>query len=908
MLAMVLSSLTIISPVAADDGPGPHSTTARTVLAELFTGAACGPCVPMDYGLDGFIDDHTRTEAVALVYHRSIPGPDVLETSETVQRQRFYLPPGQGASTPNEWVDGIYCGVSHAGSTAASKAWFEQKYTYARQNKSQLSMEIDGLITTAMAGKVWINVTALEDPKESNLYMHAVIVRKTYGPYNGGNGVTIHHWVVRKMLPSVNGESFTISSGQTKPFTYTFDLSNDGYSDEDDIAVVAFVQSHDKTQVTSELYPRSRYIAPMLQSVYTDFRVVPNQPPVISLGQIETDPNPTEDDSVTFKVFYRDVDDYGDNGPTEAKVSFKNQTSGTLQHDLSALSGPNPWTVGKWLGWTTKLSPGTYTYRFNASDIEYFALGDTAWNSTQVVIKPRNKHPELYSPDYSPQSGDTSQIFRFQILYRDMDNEEAASAKIYINSIPHDMSTDSAGPWSDWVLYYYETTLSVGSNHKFYFEFSDGIDEVRFPAETASPNTLPGPFVEAPNNEPTLTAPLFSPQDGDRDTEFTFSVIYTDGEGDHPTRTYIYIDDVPFMMDGVGDYRMGVKFTHKTTLDLGTHMFYFIFDDGKHEVRLPTGTGALDGPTVKNLAPTAVIDLPSDGTRFTPDDLIAFNGLGSTDPEEDALTYLWTSDIQGDLREEASFEVRLIEGMHTITLTVEDAYGATHSTSIQLDVRPKLPHLYIEELRSDIGRPTEADPVRFTVIIGNDGEVKKEGATVTFLVDGTEAYSDKVSVSVGTTQEISFTWISVAGDHTITAEVDGEDEELLITVNTNKEPTADPQIYTIGEQVKFKPGEELVFKSNAQDGDGDELTYEWDWGDGTAKSSGKDATHQYDSDGTYTVTLTVIDVRGGSVVKTLEVVVEKPKKDESPGFGPVLVIGALTIALIGATAVRRRRH
>ena len=67
-----------------------HATTDRTVLVELFTGADCPPCVNADLGLDDYMADHTRSEAVALVYHRDIPRPDKLETPETVARQGFH--------------------------------------------------------------------------------------------------------------------------------------------------------------------------------------------------------------------------------------------------------------------------------------------------------------------------------------------------------------------------------------------------------------------------------------------------------------------------------------------------------------------------------------------------------------------------------------------------------------------------------------------------------------------------------------------------------------------------------------------------------------------------------------------------------------------------------------------------
>jgi outer membrane protein OmpA-like peptidoglycan-associated protein len=53
--------------------------------------------------------------------------------------------------------------------------------------------------------------------------------------------------------------------------------------------------------------------------------------------------------------------------------------------------------------------------------------------------------------------------------------------------------------------------------------------------------------------------------------------------------------------------------------------------------------------------------------------------------------------------------------------------------------------------------------------------------------------------------------------------------------------------------------------SGSSDPDGDQLTYKWDFGDGTTSSfTFPNATHRYDRAGSFTVRLTVDDGRGGS--------------------------------------------
>ena len=503
----------------------------------------------------------------------------------------------------------------------------------------------------------------------------------------------------------------------------------------------------------------------------------------------------------------------------------------------------------------------------------------------------------------SPTEGTTLTVFRYQVLYKDADDQPPASATVYIDGEPHPMLTDSTGPWSSWNTFYCETTLNAGQNHRHYFLFTDGEDPVRLPLITASPNWLPGPSVELPNNLPVLTAARVSPVVGTRDTEFTFSVTYTDLDGEHPTMSYVYVDGVPYhMAPGGSDYEHGVTFTYETRLSLDAHAFFFRFSDGEDTVTAP-GTGTYEGPQVNNMAPTAVIASPPEGARFSGEDTITLSATGSTDPEGDQLTFKWTSDVDGVLGTDEYIEVYLSEGTHEITLEVGDGYEAV-STMVTILVKPYLSRPFIVDIEVSKERPVEGDTVRITVLMGNDGEAKLTGGWIVVELDDTELGREPVSIDVDGSASASFSWLTTPGEHSIIATIDESESQTTVTVTANTPPTAEPKVLNEGET--FKPGEELYFKAQAADANGDGLAYLWEFGDG-GTSTKESPSHVYGEPGTYTVTLTIQDTRGGEVVETFTVEIARPKKkDDSPGPGALSALATLAATASVAILCRCR--
>ena len=72
----------------------------------------------------------------------------------------------------------------------------------------------------------------------------------------------------------------------------------------------------------------------------------------------------------------------------------------------------------------------------------------------------------------------------------------------------------------------------------------------------------------------------------------------------------------------------------------------------------------------------------------------------------------------------------------------------------------------------------------------------------------------------------------------------------------------------------FGKRQEVSFTANAVDRDGEIISYEWDFGDGTTDSTTSNTnTRRYDSPGTYTVTVEVMDEDGAKAIAKTEVYV-----------------------------------
>jgi len=95
---------------------------------------------------------------------------------------------------------------------------------------------------------------------------------------------------------------------------------------------------------------------------------------------------------------------------------------------------------------------------------------------------------------------------------------------------------------------------------------------------------------------PSLSAGAVAPDSGDITTEFTYTVVYQDPEGDAPALAEVRIDGQAHAMALASpgpDYVAGAVFIYRTLLESGSHLYQFAFDDGHGPLAT---TPVLDGP------------------------------------------------------------------------------------------------------------------------------------------------------------------------------------------------------------------------------------------------------------------------------------------------------------------------
>jgi tetratricopeptide (TPR) repeat protein len=236
-------------PVTRYQPTGKRSS--RAVLAEVFTGAACGSCLASDLGFEAMMERYSRQELIVLMYHQHIPAPDPMTNPASEARFEYY----GGVGVPSYTIDGLPP-QSGGGGKDLARAFYqrvnpliEKRLEVAAEASLKLDASLeDGVVK--VTAHVALNAGAMEkvnaEPKptvetkngmasprtqldaEPSYKLHVLLVEETLR-YQGENGIRIHPMVVRAMGGFKAGgfalDPAKLSAANGEPVNASFDIA-----------------------------------------------------------------------------------------------------------------------------------------------------------------------------------------------------------------------------------------------------------------------------------------------------------------------------------------------------------------------------------------------------------------------------------------------------------------------------------------------------------------------------------------------------------------------------------------------------------------------------------------------------------------------------------------------------------
>ncbi|MDT4928025.1 MAG: hypothetical protein QOF92_892 [Pseudonocardiales bacterium] len=313
-----------------------------------------------------------------------------------------------------------------------------------------------------------------------------------------------------------------------------------------------------------------------------------------------------------------------------------------------------------------------------------------------------------------------------------------------------------------------------------------------------------------------------------------------------------------------------------TYVTSGTYQVKLTVTDNRGGTNSVTKSVTVNVPT--NQSPTAVFSA-------TPTNLsVAFDSTGTGDPDGTIATYAWDFGDGGTSGAVSPTHVYGGPGTYSVTLTVTDNQGAPNSVTHSVTVS--------EPANVSPTAAFTATPSGLSVGFDGTGSVDSDGTIAgyawTFGDGGTSTAASPTHVYPDAgTYPVQLTVTDNRGGS------DSVTHNVTTTLPANVKPTAAFTATPSGLSVGFDG-------TGSVDSDGTIASYAWDFGDG-ATSAAVSPTHLY-TEGTYTVTLTVTDNRGGTDTATKIIpVTDAIAKDDfartaTGGWGPSDFGGPWTVS------------
>jgi large repetitive protein len=263
---------------------------------------------------------------------------------------------------------------------------------------------------------------------------------------------------------------------------------------------------------------------------------------------------------------------------------------------------------------------------------------------------------------------------------------------------------------------------------------------------------------------------------------------------------------------------------------------------------------------VDNVAP-AIISITKPN-QINEGQQIEFKAIAKAGGANDILTYVWNfGDNNSPVNGQNATHTFADNGNYNVVLTVTDKDGATTTQTNVVQVDNVSPSIV------KINKPSKID----------------EGQSVDFSIEASDP---------GTDDNLTYSW--KFGEST--EQISGQKVKYVFTDNGNRkailivkdkdggiiEESIDlsidnvlPAVIKINKPTTINEGQNVQFSATATDvGANDTLTYNWNFGDGTATAIGQSINHTFADNGVYNAVLTVTDKDGGVTKESIEIKVD----------------------------------
>jgi len=206
---------------------------------EEFTSSTCSPCATFNTSFNPWTETHA--DQITLVkYQMNWPSPgDPYYTAEGGVRRNYY-----GVSyVPWPQCNGAYVDYN----IGAVQAAFNNAILQPGIAKIASSHTLDGTVIT-------VNANILPFADFTDFRAHIIVIENETTENTGGNGETVFHHVMMKMMPGADGTTLNLNDRESITLTETVDLAGTNIEEFDDLSVVVLFQDFASKEIFQSEY------------------------------------------------------------------------------------------------------------------------------------------------------------------------------------------------------------------------------------------------------------------------------------------------------------------------------------------------------------------------------------------------------------------------------------------------------------------------------------------------------------------------------------------------------------------------------------------------------------------------------------------------------------------------------